>query len=359
MGFKNVISALSGGVDSSVATALYKKKNYNIIAVTLLNSSNKDLSVEEINAAKICSFLNIKHVYLECSEKFKKIVLKYSFDKYKSGSTPNPCAYCNRNFKFAELLKLADKYNASTVITGHYTKKIMDKNGVCFIKRGKDYRKDQSYFLSRLTKNQLKRIEFPLGDLSKKEVREQAKQLKLKTAESAESQDVCYIQKNQNFQDVLAEIFNYSPPPGNIVDKEGNILGRHKGIYKYTVGQRKGLNIAMGKPAFISHINSNKNEIFLSTDEDDLMSNFLTAVDFNWFCSKEDIDLNKKYFVQIRYRHKPAEARIVLLENNEVLINFREPQRAVTRGQVAAVYDDDILLGGGWIKSYGKYEQYI
>lgn len=354
---KKIIAAISGGVDSSVAAAIFVEKGYEVIGVTLKMKSCD----ENVEKAKSCcgiddnmqaraaaALLGIPHYFLDVRTDFSDKVLRRAWDEYSSARTPNPCALCNRHLKFGKLIEYARSIGAEGVITGHYSR-IISENGKNVLRRGFDTAKDQSYFLFALTSEQLSMSFMPLGTMTKPEVREYARKISLPNAEKIESQDACFGIKDESFAETLRKLFKSPPIKGYFVDDSGKVLGRHDGLHQFTIGQRKGLGIAMGKPAYISRIDLKTGDITLSTDEQKLLSASLLVSDINWQQqpSADEFECD----VQIRYRSKPARALVSKVPDSaSYMVRFASPQRAVTPGQAAVFYDADLLLGGGWIE---------
>lgn len=354
---KKIIAAISGGVDSSVAAAIFVEKGYEVIGVTLKMKSCD----ENVEKAKSCcgiddnmqaraaaALLGIPHYFLDVRGDFEEKVLRKAWDEYSSARTPNPCALCNRYLKFGKLIEYAKSIGAEGVITGHYSR-ISAENGRPTLRRGMDSAKDQSYFLFALTSEQLAMSYMPLGTMTKPEVREYARKINLPNAEKLESQDACFGIKDESFPETLRKLFKSVPVKGYFVDDAGKVLGRHDGLHQFTIGQRKGLGIAMGKPAYISNIDFKTGDITLSIDEQKLLSDSCVVSGINWqqpppadeFCCD----------VQIRYRSKPTRATVSKVPGGDSFhVKFDAPQRAVTPGQAAVFYDSDLLLGGGWIE---------
>lgn len=343
---------MSGGVDSSVAALICLEKGMKCEGVFLrLKDACSDSydDTEERAAKAAAERLGIPLHVQNDSEVFEKKVLRYFAKSYLDGETPNPCVMCNREIKFGSLLDLAEKMNFDLLVTGHYVrKKYNDKSGRWEIYKARDPKKDQSYFLNRLSQRQLSKSFFPLGELTKNEVRKTAEQWGLPAAKKKDSQDVCFI-TNKGYVPVVELYSEAGSIPGNFVDSDGNILGRHRGIIHYTVGQRKGIGIAAGCPLFVSEIRAATNEIVLSPSEE-LFSKKIRVRDFNWISiAPPSSDIN----CDCKLRYSPKFSRCVLspLEGNICELNFFDAQRAAAKGQSAVCYDGDLLLGGGIIDS--------
>lgn len=351
---KRVVVAMSGGVDSSIAAYLLKREGFEVIGVTMHFGITKDRSLycqlEEIgDAKKVCEKLEIKHYILNFSEIFEEKVIKDFVWEYLKGRTPNPCIRCNQSIKFGTLFKKIKEFSAQYLATGHYAR--IEKNQRFLLKKAKDRKKDQSYFLYQIKKEYLPYIIFPLGRLKKKEVREIAKDIDLPVAEKSASQEICFIPGADYHRFIrcrLAQI-NADIKPGLILDKKRNLLGFHKGIPFYTIGQRQGLNISNKPgPFYVILIDPKKNEIIVGAKED-TKSCGLIAGELNFI----SIDFPKKLVAlkaKIRYNHKEVESKIFPLGGKKVKVIFKEPQFAVTPGQSVVFYDRDTVLGGGIIE---------
>lgn len=349
-----LVAALSGGVDSSVAASIYIEQGYNVIGVTLKMKSCDDTHEktkaccgldDNIQARLVAEKLGISHYFLDVRPLFKEKILDYAWREYISGRTPNPCILCNRYLKFGALLDFAKQLGAKGVITGHYAVVLRSNNEKTKIFRGIDKTKDQTYFLSALTQEQLNCSYMPLGEMTKKDVRLIAEKLKLPNANKKESQDACFGYKGETFAETLARLYKNKSMPGNIVTKDNKIIGEHNGIQNFTIGQRKGLKIALGKPAYVMGIDAIKNTVIVSTNRDDLFCEKFTASDMNWLDFNND---KLKCEVQTRYRQSPYLADVYKKGDSALVIPV-DPIPAVTPGQGLAVYKDKQLIAGGWI----------
>ncbi len=355
---KRIIAALSGGVDSSVAAAIYVDKGYEVIGVTLKMKTCDDTREktksccgidDNIQAKLVAEKLGIKHYFLDVRKEFKEKILNYAWNEYSSARTPNPCVWCNFYLKFGSLIDFADEIGAIGVITGHYA--ILDRTSTnsenVKIYKGKDDLKNQTYFLSALTQKQLNRSYMPLGELTKKEVRIMAEKLSLPNAEKEESQDSCFGYKGESFAETLARVSNSKFNKGKFIDANNKILGEHTGFEKFTIGQRKGLGIALGAPAYVSNISLETHNITLTTDKKALLSSGFIATKMNWLDFPSDSAICQ---VQTRYRQEPTEARVEKIDKSSAKITFLQPVLSVTPGQAAAFYNGSQLIAGGWIE---------
>jgi len=330
---------LSGGIDSTVAGLLLKEQGYDVVGLTMVNW---DDSVGR-KGADAARWLGIKHRIVDLRREFKERVIDYFCSAYEDGYTPNPCVECNRYIKFGALLDIARQDGCDMVATGHYAQ--VEFNQVLnryLLKKGLDSKKDQSYFLYRLTQDQLAHVIFPLGGFSKDEVKNIGRQMKMEMAESKESQEICFIPKD--YREFLRGRIKCRS--GEICDAEGRALGNHQGLAFYTIGQRKGLRISGGRPLYVVGLDTERNVLQVGEDKDLYSHSLLAAADNFIYYDKIDSSLQVK--AKIRYAAQPADAAIKM-ENDKVRVEFVEPQRAVTRGQSVVYYLDDYVLGGGVI----------
>lgn len=350
---------MSGGVDSSVAAYLLVEQGYDVIGLFMRLGIEK---LDTITKTKICCSLEDAHdartVANQLGIPFHVLNFKDAFDhiidafctEYLNGRTPNPCIDCNQELKFGKLLHFARMLHADFIATGHYAK--VEKPGNRYLlKKGDDARKDQSYVLFSLNQDQLSKTLFPLGTVTKEHVRQIAADLNLKTKDKPESQDICFVLDN-NYHTLLYERFGDRITPGLLKDTHGNILGNHPGTPFFTIGQRKGLGIALGTPRYVIDINPQENVVVIGTDEE-LMENELVASKINWI-SIEKLEVPVEVQARIRYNHMPASALVYPHGLDRVRVVFKNPQRAITPGQAVVFYDKDTVVGGGWIERKGQ-----
>ena len=338
-----VLLGMSGGVDSSVAAALLLRAGHEVTGATLVMH---DIHERDAAAAKaVAEAVGIKHVTVDMREDFEKYVLSPFVSEYEKGRTPNPCVLCNGYIKFPALLRTADSLGCDFIATGHYAA-IGQRDGHPVITAATDKAKDQSYFLCLLGEEILSRLLFPLSGMTKPEIRAIAEELGLPSASSPDSQDICFI-KDISCADFVAERSKNPPVPGDFTDTDGKILGKHKGITAYTVGQRKGLGIASTAPLYVSHIDAESGNVILCR-ENELYRTRVYAESCRYFAGKFP-DEPFEASVSLRYTKKPGRATVTSLGNGQVLIEFTEPQRAPAPGQSAVFFDGDDLLGGGII----------
>lgn len=343
---EKILIGMSGGVDSSAAALLLKKQGYEVAGVTLDLLDNSTFAED---AARVARQIGIEHYILNLKDLFRQKVMKPFAEEYFSGRTPNPCVLCNCEIKFGAMLNFALEKGFDKIATGHYGEIVTDEKGVHLKKSASP--KDQSYFLSMLTPFQLSHAMFPLNSMTKDETRSLAKEAGLSSAEKKDSQEICFIPDN-DYGSFLTKFTGQIPEEGNFVDESGNILGRHKGIIHYTIGQRKGLGVTFGKPMFVIGINPRENTVTLGENGAQYSSKF-TADRVN-IIEKEYSSKTFEAFVKIRCQAKPAKALVTLSENENMEVEFMEPQRSVTLGQLAAVYVDDFVAAGGRIISCEK-----
>ncbi len=340
-----VLLGMSGGVDSSAAAALLMRAGHEVIGTTLVMH---DIHEKDAAAAKtVANAIGIQHHTVDMREDFEKHVLSPFVSEYVNGRTPNPCVLCNGYIKFPALMATADKLECDFIATGHYAA-IGQRDGHPVITAATDKAKDQSYFLYMLGADILSRLLFPLSGMTKPEIRTLAEELGLPSASSPDSQDICFI-KDISCADFVAGRSKKPPVLGNFIDTDGKILGKHKGISAYTVGQRKGLGVSSTSPLYVSYIDAEKGNVILCR-ENELYRTRVYAENCRYFAG----ELPKEPFeatVSLRYTKKPGKATVTALPDNRALIEFAEPQRAPAPGQAAVFFDGDDLLGGGIIES--------
>ena len=351
---------MSGGVDSSVTAALMLESGCDVIGVTMRLGAPDTLEVESEkpnccslegieDARRVATQLEIPFYGVNYEEIFRERIIDYFVDEYLDGRTPSPCMICNRELKFGKLLSLADSLEYDFIATGHYARIERDRDsGRYLLRRGIDANKDQSYFLSALTQEQLRRALMPLGEYTKDQVRDMARKFKLRTADKLESQELCFV-ADDNYRRFLKERVPEKIHEGDIVDKDGNLLGKHQGIPFYTVGQRRGLGIAAGHPLYVTQVNAQNNTIVVGASADLLRQSML--VERINLISIERFDEPIRALVKVRSRDDGALAAIHPLSDTEAKVVFDEPRRAITPGQATVFYDGDVVIGGGWIKS--------
>ena len=341
---KKALVAMSGGVDSSVCAYLALKNGYDCIGATMRLCEKDAFSTDAEDAAKICKKLGIEHYVFDMTKEFKEKVIDSFVTSYEKGSTPNPCIECNKNLKFGLLFDKAKELGCDTIITGHYA--IVEETQLGYeLKKAKDISKDQSYVLYVLPREMLPNVQFPLGKITKQEARTIALENGFVTAHKSDSQDICFV-PDGDYASVISAYSGKTYPKGEFVDVGGNILGEHQGIIRYTVGQRKGLGIAFGKPMYVKEKDVSKNRVVLASN-DELFSKELKAENFNLLIPFDGEPIRAK--AKIRYNQTEQDAVLYFEDEHNVRIVFDEPQRAIAKGQAVVVYDGDRVVGGGTI----------
>jgi tRNA-uridine 2-sulfurtransferase len=360
--------AMSGGVDSSTVAAMLRAEGHNVIGLTMQLWNQRRLAGHEgmpesvqgrccslddvYDARRVAQHIGIPYYVVNHEDRFERDVVRPFVAEYLSGRTPIPCSLCNNHLKFDQLLTVAQQIGADRVATGHYARVEFDeRRGRWLLKRSRDVSKDQTYFLFGLTQAQLSRTLFPLGEMTKPEVRELAHKLGLALAEKPDSQEICFVPGGdyKRFIDAYLSHRGESLPDtaGELVTTSGEVIGEHHGIHNFTVGQRKGLGLATGSPLYVIQISGANKQVIVGSEEN-LYSRTLRTRRVN-LISMEDLHEAMRVTVKIRHRHEPASAIIERFGPDEILVTFDQPQRAITPGQAAVFYDGDVVAGGGWI----------
>lgn len=353
---KKVMIGMSGGVDSSVAAFLLQKESFEVIGATMKLYNNEDIdfvsektccSLDDVLDAKsVCARLGIRHYTLNMTDDFKKEVIERFISAYQNGFTPNPCIDCNRYMKFSKMLHKAQELDIDYVATGHYAR--IEKQGDRYIlKKAVDLSKDQSYVLYSLTQEQLKVTKFPLGNYTKQQVREIAEKNGFVNARKHESQDICFV-PDGDYSKFIEYYTGKTYPCGDFVDMNGKRLGEHKGIIRYTIGQRRGLGLALPASMYVVEKDVDNNKVILGFN-DDLFKKEVNVKNIS-FTACDGLDKPERLCAKIRYNQKEQPATVTQTDENHFTIVFDEPQRAITKGQAAVLYDGDTVVGGGTIE---------
>ncbi|MDD2971912.1 MAG: tRNA 2-thiouridine(34) synthase MnmA [Lachnospiraceae bacterium] len=355
---KKVVVGMSGGVDSSVAAYLLKKQGYDVVGVTMQIWQDEEEAAKEESggccgltavddARRVAQALDIPYYVMNFKKEFKENVMDYFVEEYLQGRTPNPCIACNRYVKWESLLQRSLAIGAEYIATGHYARVDQLSNGRYALRMSATAAKDQTYALYNLTQYQLSHTMMPVGEYTKEEIRQIAEEMALPVAHKPDSQEICFIPDNDYAGFIDEAATGRVPGAGNFVTADGEIIGRHKGITHYTVGQRKGLNLALGHPVFVTEIRPETNEVVIGENED-VFTDTLTCTNLN-FMSIEDLVEPMRVLGKIRYSHRGEMCLIERLDEKTVRCTFEKPVRAVTPGQAVVFYDGEFVLGGGTI----------
>ena len=351
---KKVAVGMSGGVDSSVAALLLQRQGYEVVGVTLrvlpdvteVFDADNDPSV--VRARAIAERLGIEHHVAVCSDAFSERVLKRCHDDFKCARTPNPCCYCNRYIKFGWMMDYAESLGAEFLATGHYVR-LAEVDGVRRLFRGEDPGKDQSYFLFWVPDERMARVLTPLGDYKKADVRRIAEENGFVNANAGDSQDICFDIYGEKYTDYLVGNFGAMTKPGRFLDENGKVWNTHAGFHRYTVGQRKGLGVAIGVPAFVKNVNPETGDILVTGDKSAVYFSEMMLEDCEWHGAARECGKPFRAEGMVRYRQKALPCEVLPLEGGKAAVKFDEPIFAVTPGQCAVFYDGDMVVGGGTI----------
>jgi tRNA-uridine 2-sulfurtransferase len=355
-----VLVAMSGGVDSSVAAALLVEQGYEVVGATMKTFCYGDTPLNSrtccgldgiLDARSVAESLGIAHYVFDMEEAFTRDVIDDFVSEYTAGRTPNPCVRCNSNTKIPDLLERGRRLGCDLIATGHYARSIRDAHGRHRILRGVDRGKDQSYFLWGIPQEVTEVLRFPVGELTKQDVRARARTLGLSTADKAESQEICFVPAGSYADFLAARIGSEHPAlqPGAMVDRSGQVVGEHAGYARYTVGQRKGLGGGRGRPLFVLGVVPHRREVVVG-DEGELYRDEVALGDLNWLVAPPDP--GERVLVQLRHRAAAVAAEVTRLDDERVDLELARPQRAVTPGQSGALYRGDTLIGGGRIRGF-------
>jgi tRNA-specific 2-thiouridylase len=349
---KRYVVAMSGGVDSSTVAAMLKAEGHDVVGITLqlydhgaaLQKKGACCAGQDVYDAQIVAeTIGIKHYVLNYESIFKEAVMEDFADSYMRGETPIPCVRCNQRVKFADLFKASKDLGADALATGHYVQRI-ERDGRAYMLKGADQSKDQSYFLFATTQDQLDYLRFPLGHMDKKETRAIAKQFGIKIFDKPDSQDICFV-PNGNYASIVQKLRPGALDPGDIIHKNGEVLGRHEGIINYTIGQRRGIGVAYPHPLYVLSIDAQNKQVIVG-EYNDLASETVYLKELNLLCEPSVI---KNCTVKLRSMHSGIKAEVEITESDKATVKLKEPYFGVTPGQACVMYDGDVVLGGGWI----------
>lgn len=342
--------AMSGGVDSSLTAKMLLEKGYKVFGITLRlwveNTPEDDVPLAVVDAKKMCDFLGIEHHVVDARDIFYDNVVEYFVHEYAAGRTPNPCVFCNKHIKFNLLLNRALELGATHMVTGHYARVHYNEESHLYeLHKGADPKKDQSYVMWTMNQDILSHVLFPLGGQCKTETRKVANEYELPVANKPDSEDICFL-PNHNYQALVERELSIPVKSGNIVHENGQVLGRHNGLFNYTIGQRKGLGIAYQTPLYVVRLDSDRNEVVVG-DNDSLFTSRMICKVFNYLYGDFPNELEAEG--KIRYAADPAPCKTKILEDGTLEVIFKDPQRAITPGQSVVFYEGTKVLGGGVI----------